>query len=181
MGSKMGSKMGPETVPVRYPTQTPTNAENTTIVMPNGSGRLCKYVVFRWNSSQNWFQNWSQNGSLFGTLVFSGFGGRKPFQDASKPLYNEFPEKSGPHLGARLRELSFLALERDPSKNHVWRVPGSLPGASWEPLGASREPPGSLLGLSFGGSWVYWLMDGLVGCRASRIELFSTQKATIFI
>ena len=47
MGSKMGSKMGSETVPVRYLTQTPTNAENITIVMPNGSGRLCEYIVFR--------------------------------------------------------------------------------------------------------------------------------------
>ena len=93
-----------------------------------------------------------------------------------------FQKKNNPHLGAHFgiksqknerRELSFLALERDPSKNHVWRVPGSLPGASWEPLGASWEPPGSLLGLSFGGSWVYWLMDGLVGCRASRIEFMN--------
>ena len=147
MGSKMGSKMGPETVPVRYLAQPPTNAEYTTIVMPNGSGRLCKYLVFRWNSSQNWFQNWSQNGSLFGTLFFSAFDGRKPFQDASRPLYNEFPEKSGPHLGAHLgiksrknerRKLVFLALERV-------RLEFLFSGC----LGASREPPGSVLGASW--------------------------------
>ena len=54
---------------------------------------------FSLNSSQNWFQNWSQNGSFFGTLVFSGFGGRKPFQDASKPLFNEFPKKVAPIWG----------------------------------------------------------------------------------
>ena len=111
-------------------------------------------------------------------MFFSGFDGRKPFQDASKPLYNEFPEKSGPHLGAHFgiksqkkegRELTLLALER---VRLEFLFSGCL-GASREPpgslLGASWGPPGSLLGFSFGGSWVYWLMDGLVGCRASRI------------